>query len=135
MGTLKVSVSLDVSGPLADGRAEKAVEDWQERTTQALAAEAVKMLGDTAMDKSGRASGAFREHLKAVTVSPGEASVPGPMIRGVVWAPWLEGTSTRNKSTQFRGYKLFAKTRAELNQRATDIAQRELDAVIAEMGE
>jgi hypothetical protein len=134
MGSLKIGVSLDVSGPLSDGRAEKAVGEWQERTTQALADEAVKMLGGTVMDKGGRSHGAFRENLHEVRKTRSDVTVPGPMIRGVTWAPWLEGTSTRNRSTQFPGYHVFSRTRAGLSQRATEIGQRVLDEVMGEMG-
>lgn len=134
MGTLKIELRLDVSGPLADGRAEQAVEQWQERTTQALADEAVQMLGDWPMDKTGRSTGRFRANLREVRDSPSSMTVPGPMIRGVTWAPWLEGTSTRNRSTPFRGYHLFRKTRRDLDQRAAEIGERILADVIAEMG-
>lgn len=30
---------------------------------------------------------------------------------GVVYGPWLEGTSSRNKTTSFKGYHSFKKTR------------------------
>lgn len=136
MGSLKVDVRLDVSGALADGRAEAAVGQWQERTTAALADRAVEMLGDwdLRMDESGRATGAFREHLHVIRRSRWEADVPGPVIRGVTWAPWLEGTSRRNASTGFGGYHLFRRTRRDLGKEATEIAERTLGEVIDEMG-
>ncbi len=30
---------------------------------------------------------------------------------GVIYGPWLEGTSNRNKTTRFKGYAAFRKTR------------------------
>lgn len=134
MGSLKISLKLDVSGPLADGRAEQAVGDWQERVTQALADEAVRELGSFPMDKSGRSHGGFRQNLREVRESRNAVTVPGPMIRGVTWSPWLEGTSTRNASAGFRGYRLFRKTRADLDRRAEETGQRELEYVIRQMG-
>lgn len=134
MGSLKISLKLDVSGPLADGQAEAAVGEWQQRTSQALADEAVKELGSFPMDKSGRSTGAFRSHLVTVRKDRATVDIPGPMIKGVVWAPWLEGSSKRNHSTHFPGYKIFSKTRRDLDQRATEIGQRELDQVMREIG-
>ena len=133
-GSLKITLKLDVSGPLADGRAERAVETWQERTTQALADEAVEMLGAFPMDKSGRSHGGFRENLHPVRQTRAAVTVPGPMIEGVTWAPWLEGTSKRNASTGFRGYHLFRTTRRDLDQRAAGTGERVLRDVISEMG-
>jgi hypothetical protein len=42
--------------------------------------------------------------------------------RGVVYGPWLEGTSRRNRATRFRGYHAFA-----LAEAAT---RNQMDAVI-----
>jgi hypothetical protein len=56
------------------------------------------------------------------------------MIRGVTWAPWLEGTSSRNSSTSFKGYGLFKKTRADLQKRAPVVGQEELDKIMPRLG-
>jgi hypothetical protein len=36
---------------------------------------------------------------------------------GVVYGPWLEGTSSRNQTTRFKGYSVFRKTRDWLESR------------------
>jgi hypothetical protein len=133
-GALKVTVRLDVSGPLADGTAEKLTEDWQRNTTQALADKGVELLREFPMNKTGRARGGFQESLHIVRKSAGAVRIPGPQEKGVVWASWLEGTSKRNRSTKFKGYHLFKQTRAELDDRAEEIGQQELDKLIGGMG-
>lgn len=40
---------------------------------------------------------------------------------GVVYGPWLEGTSSRNKTTRFKGYSTFRKVTRMLNQDAKRI--------------
>ena len=92
MGSLKIRVDCRTEGPLSNGDADKAAQEWAQNTTQALA------------DK------------------------------GVVWSPWLEGTSKRNDSTGFKGYGLFRKTRLQLQKLAPQIAQEQLDKVISRMG-
>jgi hypothetical protein len=134
MGTLKIKLAADVSGPLADGTAEKAVDQWLERTTQRLGDEAVEMLRAYPLDKSGRAHGAFQSMLQVTRVSVSQTMVRGPQERGVVWSPWLEGTSSRNESTGFKGYHLFRKTRQQLQKRAPQIGEQVLSEVIGEMG-
>lgn len=133
-GTLKIRIDCMVSGPLADGRAIDAAEKWAEGTSQALGDEAVKMLRDFPMNKTGRARGGFEGLLKTERRSPSETRVTGPQQRGVAWASWLEGTSKRNESTHFKGYHLFRKTRAELQDKAPEIGQQQLDKLLSEMG-
>lgn len=43
---------------------------------------------------------------------------------GIVYGPWLEGTSTRNKTTRFRGYHAFRKAAQRLGEQAPEIARR-----------
>ena len=35
---------------------------------------------------------------------------------GVVYGPWLEGVSSRNQATRFKGYAIFRRTRDKLQQ-------------------
>jgi hypothetical protein len=134
MGSLKVRVDCRVSGPLANGDAEKAAEDWAKNTTQALADKGVEILRSWPMNKTGRAHGAFENALKTERISPTETRIPGPMERGVVWSPWLEGTTKRNDSTGFKGYGLFRRTRLQLQKMAPQVAQAELEKALPRMG-
>lgn len=133
-GSLKVTARVDVSGPLLTGQAGHALADATDAIAQAVADEAVRELRAFPMDKTGRATGAFQRELHPVRKDPGTYSVMGPMIRGVVWSPWLEGSSKRNESTGFRGYRLFAKTRLDLDRRVRQIAEDKLQEYIGQMG-
>lgn len=132
-GQLKVTVEADVKGPLADGTADRVLSDWAQATAKALGDEGAALLRAFPMNKTGRARGGFQANLRVLQQGP-EARIPAPMITGVTWGPWLEGTSKRNESTGFKGYHLFRKTRQELQRRAPDIGQRELDKVIGQLG-
>lgn len=134
MGTLKISVDCRVEGPLSNGEADKAAEEWATNTTQALADKGLEMLRGFPMDKTGRATGAFQRELQAERVSSTMTRIKGPQERGVVWSSWLEGTSERNQGNRFKGYHLFRETRRELQKAAPDIAQAELEKVLPRMG-
>lgn len=134
MGTLKIRVDCRTEGPLSNGEADKAAQDWAQNTTQAIADKGVELLRAFPMDKTGRATGGFRNALKTVRVSPTLVRIPGPQERGVAWSPWLEGTSKRNQGNRFKGYHLFRKTRTQLNKMAPDIAEKELQKVLPRMG-
>lgn len=42
--------------------------------------------------------------------------------QGVIYGPWLEGTSSRNQTTSFKGYQTFRRTKAIVDQKAPGIA-------------
>ncbi len=42
--------------------------------------------------------------------------------QGVVYGPWLEGVSSRNETTRFKGYATFRRTKALVDRRASQIA-------------
>jgi hypothetical protein len=132
-GRMEVIASVSATGPLADGMAETAVREWLAATVGAIADEGVRMLRDFPMDKTGRATGAFAANLHVMRRGL-DAVIPGPMISGVTWGPWLEGVSKRNRSTRFRGYHLFRQTRDRLQEKAPGIAEEELAKYIDAMG-
>lgn len=132
-GSFEVHVQVSVAGPLTDSRGEDALAEWAANTAKALADEGRDMLAAFPMNKTGRATGGFRENLHVLQQGP-VARVPGPMIPGVVWSPWLEGTSQRNRSTRFKGYHLFRKTRAQLQQRAPAVGEEQLAAIMPRLG-
>lgn len=133
-GELKITAQCQITGPLGDGRAAKVPAKWQEAVTRTLGELAVELLAAFPMNKTGRARGGFQANLHTVRKSVSQVNVPGPMISGVTWAPWLEGSSKRNSSTRFRGYRLFRRTRAEIDRRATQAGQDELDKLMPELG-
>lgn len=54
--------------------------------------------------------------------------------RGIVYGPWLEGTSRRNARSSFKGYASFRKARDELVQQAPGIVDRVISRHIGRLG-
>lgn len=133
MGVLTVSAGVKAGGPIFDGTADHAITAWAHDTARELGDIGGQKLRGFTMDKTGRARGAFQESLHVFTEGP-QARIPGPMIRGVTWSPWLEGTTRRNESTGFAGYRLFARTAASLRRQAAGVGQRVMRRYIGEMG-
>ena len=44
--------------------------------------------------------------------------------RGIVYGPWLEGTSTRNRTTRFKGYHAFGTAAATVQARMSEVVDR-----------
>jgi hypothetical protein len=72
-------------------------------------------------------TGHFKSQLVTVEVSPFMRQIEDP----VVYGNWLEGTSRRNQSTRFKGYRIFRRTRQKMRKIATAIAQAMFDSIYA----
>lgn len=54
--------------------------------------------------------------------------------RGVIYGPWLEGTSSRNQATRFKGYAAFRKAFNEAKQYAQLMTDRIVTRYLGGMG-
>jgi hypothetical protein len=50
--------------------------------------------------------------------------------RGVIYGPWLEGTSSRNRTTKFKGYTSKRQTEQELQRKVPVIVQPYVEQLI-----
>lgn len=131
-----VTSRIRVYGPLWDGEADAAIKAWLDDTTAKLAHQGEEIIKSKArrFNRSHRGgTGRAADHVRAHKVSE-SWFITGDNNRGVVWWPWLEGTSRRNQTTRFKGYHVFRLTRAILRKRMKNVAQDELDAWIGRMG-
>lgn len=133
-GRLTVTAATHVSGPLFDNNPDGILDRYAADVRKEIAQKGVDRLKAWPMDKTGRAHGGFQANLKATPRGADTIAIFGPMITGVTWAPWLEGVSKRNRSTGFKGYRLFAKTRLEMDQQAGQIAEDVLHRYMPELG-
>lgn len=54
--------------------------------------------------------------------------------RGIIYGPWLEGTSTRNQTTRFKGYGSFRKANQEVDAISAGIVNDVIQRNIARLG-
>lgn len=126
-----MGVEVTMKGPLFDGSATRIMDDFVEDASREIAEAGVNAvqdrLGQVLKDDTGRYRG---------KVTTDRASAEGWNITdgGVVYGPWLEGTSSRNKTTRFKGYQTFRRTRQWLDGRATKIAESKLGRYLNQMG-
>lgn len=69
-----------------------------------------------------------------VTKEPRGPGVISVNDSGVIYGPWLEGTSSRNQSTSFKGYANFRGARNRVGQKAGAIAEATVARGIAGLG-
>jgi hypothetical protein len=53
---------------------------------------------------------------------------------GVVYGPWLEGTGSRNKTTRFKGYKSFRRTKQYLLKNMQKLLKPVISAMYRDLG-
>ena len=54
--------------------------------------------------------------------------------RGVIYGPWLEGTSSRNQTTRFKGYAAFRRAFAEAKEYAQLMTNKIVSKYLGGMG-
>ena len=52
----------------------------------------------------------------------------------VEYGPWIEGTSSRNKTTRFKGYQMFKRARQKLQRIKGDVVKRQVAKAVRRLG-
>ena len=131
MATTKIILS----GPLFTGQATEAAREF----TDSLANEVAQIgrdwirLDTERMTKSGSDTGQAAEGVK-LSGGNGAYVISGGIHKGKYAWPWLEGTSKRNQSTGFKGYKTFSRTRLRMRKQVTPFAQQRIEQYLLMMG-
>lgn len=122
-------VTVRRSGPVFNGQAAAAVRRYRDAAEKVVAQEGARMVRRRLHQVLRHPTGYYEGHVAAEKV----ANRWEVNDDGVVYGPWLEGTGSRNRTTRFKGYATFRRTRALLDQQAHQIAERELPRYLREM--
>lgn len=120
---LDIDVDTRARGPLFDGSAGRILDRGTERGEKDVADYAQDRirarLGRVLRNPTGRYMGSI-----SVMQRGGSHEVND---RGIVYGPWLEGTSSRNRTTRFKGYATFRIVSQQVEARAGAIAEPAID--------
>lgn len=127
----KIGISLEL-GPLGqalvDGSLEQdldeALSDAEQTVARAVRDGWAKNLHASLRNPTGRYEGSVQmtRTLHQVDVNDG----------GMVYGPWLEGTSSRNASTLFKGYTALRRAQQAAEQQVAEDTERALARVLGE---
>lgn len=122
MPSFRIRVNANGRGPLFDGRAQRALQDYQDQVDYRVATEAEDMVRQH-LGRSIRVRTPYYEtRIGVERSSRGGYDVTD---HGVIYGHWLEGTGSRNYPvTRFRGYRAFSRARALIQRQAPGIARR-----------
>lgn len=122
-------MDLDVSahGPLfRHGEAKREVAAYLGDAEAELAREGARMVRSRLHEVIRHPTGYYESRVEA-QVGPDRNYVDDS---GVVYGPWLEGVSSRNQTTRFRGYATFRRVRQELEDQADRVVADETARLI-----
>ena len=114
---MAVGLSVYASGPLVDGRLEKAIADGLEEGEQTLLQRGWIDVRTTLNLVLQHQTPFYRTQIMITSNRITD--------NDVIYGPWLEGTGSRNfPSTRFRGYATFRKVAQRLNREAAGVVER-----------
>lgn len=128
---MKTTLNVDIDGPfLQPGRPssefEAAIDDALVTAGEELRSEIERRLKNVLVNPTGRYQRAISVHVRA-------DSLMEITDTGIVYGPWLEGTDSRNRTSRFKGYATFRKSRDAFEDRATKIAEGELERAVGRL--
>ena len=133
--------TITLKGPLFDQPAsvvrrgvqnaiQELVETGEQRLNQMLRSRPAGVYLSVTEAQKGKASkGHYRRSIHARV-----SNLQGKIDDGnVVYGPWLEGTSSRNETTRFKGYASFRRTAQHLEKNKGRVLQKHVNRIIREL--
>ena len=100
-----MDVTVNVSGPFFDGRLGRETAVFIEEAKEQVASQALAD-GQLVLDRMIKHPTPYYETQVRMERQADDRVVSDA---GVIYGPWLEGTSGRNATTRFKGYSAFRK--------------------------
>lgn len=116
---------IKISGP-AFTNPQAITSDMKEAVELELATEAEKRVKARLDGVLKKPTGYYRSRIVSTRLQGNR----GVSDSGVIYGPWLEGTSSRNKTTRFKGYSTFRMVRQQLDADSVKIAERVIESQI-----
>lgn len=128
-------VTVKTKGPIFDGRAGQIINEESRSLVRTVVELGENRLSNVlrprpagvylSIAQGGKSTGNYRSHLHARSTG-----LHGIITdSGVIYGPWLEGTSSRNVTTRFKGYASFRKTGQWLQQQVPRLLQKTIARV------
>jgi len=115
---MRLDVSTRVDGPMADGRAMRALNSYVDHLERRLADDGLDILRGEMHRVFRNPTGYYESRCKVV----GGNTITDSRV---VYGPWLAGIGSRNYPvTKFKGYDHWIVTRDKLNARKQGIGER-----------
>lgn len=115
-----VNVSVTKLGPMVNGMAAPLVDLMLEGALVEVASYAKHEVSLELISVLQHPTGYYESRIQAEQISAEMWSINDS---GVIYGPWLEGLSSRNQTTRFKGYATFRRVQGRISQKCTEIVQ------------
>ncbi|MET8864669.1 hypothetical protein ABZW11_17165 [Nonomuraea sp. NPDC004580] len=121
---LEVHATINVDGPVLDGRAPRILDDITEAVVDDVAAQGFADIGFTLIRVLKHPTGYYQSQIRNRSLG---AHTRVLYDNRVIYGNWLEGTGSRNTPvTRFEGYFTFRRVTFALRRKAKPIAEMTL---------
>lgn len=120
MALLSFFVRTTTHGPMFNGAAARAIDDFRDEWEDEVAEEALGIVKDVMHASFKHPTGYYESHVRIRNSSSGPYVGDGGVIP---YGLWLEGVGSRNATTRFKGYHMFRKAAAVAERRAHGIGE------------
>ena len=135
-----VSIVVDVQGPVFGLRVHDILEDALHDSVRELVAAGERIAKDRAIDVVYSHGGAHPDQYRPTGrwLNSLHGEMTGPLEGTIddsrpVYGPWLEGVSSRNQTTRFKGYATFRHTMGELERQSDEIVSKHVRRALARL--
>lgn len=123
-------MTVEFSGPLFDGTAQRLLADGAEAAEQAVAEAVRDQVRQEARARFKTRTGVYESRVR-VEQARGDRMVTDS---GLVYSDWLSGDAPRNRRSSFKGYRHFDAAEQLINPQAGPIVEQALRPFIEKMG-
>ena len=125
-------IEVDLNGPMFSGIARNAAVDMFLR--EAADDVASQLYADVMTNLNASIRNPTPYYETQVAVERNSAGGGKVHDRDIVYGPWLEGTSERNRTTSFKGYRSFGRASDAIQAKVPALVQSALTRAIARLG-
>ncbi|HTS05693.1 MAG TPA: hypothetical protein VMP68_08925 [Candidatus Eisenbacteria bacterium] len=131
MPQFRVNVAIATKGEIFKASAVKAAATRMVTDiNEAIAIEGVRLISARLQQVLQHPTGHYQSRIQVVRGQTYRGISDG----GVIYGGWLEGVSSRNRTTRFKGYHTFREIKQQLNKDKDKIAAPMVKRFIEEMG-
>ena len=125
-----MTVEVKLRGPLLEGRAPAIITEAIKAAVADVTAEGERDVKLQLRPGHGLVSGHYRRSIHGETGSALHGRIHDS---NVVYGPWLEGVSSRNQTTRFKGYAMFRNATQQLERKKGALLEHRVRQAVGRM--
>lgn len=128
---IKIDVAAEVRGIVLEGRGGPVMREFFDKAKTLVAKSGEDELRQRATSAPRHPKGRFAGAIVTKDFAKGRTVMAD--YPQTLYGPWLEGTSTRNTSTRFKGYRMFKLTRGRLRKNVGPLVQELFEQAVRKL--